>query len=100
MNQYRTFAGFYELCSETETIFENRWKQADEISRRLGLEREKRAILGWEEDMEYYRSQIRDILDDMPESRAVRCPPWYKSLADGIFAELYRLAGLEPWIYN
>ena len=46
MNQYRTFAGFYELCSETETIFENRWKQADEISRRLGLEREKRAILG------------------------------------------------------
>lgn len=100
MNQYSTFAGFYELCSETETIFENRWKQADEISRRLGLEREKRAILGWEEDMEYYRSQIRDILDDMPESRAVQCPPWYKSLADGIFAELYGLAGLEPWIYN
>lgn len=72
MNQYSTFAGFYELCSETETIFENRWKQADEISRRLGLEREKRAILGWEEDMEYYRSQIRNILDDMPESRAVQ----------------------------
>ena len=50
--------------------------------------------------MEYYRRQIRDILDDMPESRAVQCPPWYKSLADGIFAELYGLAGLEPWIYN
>lgn len=27
-------------------------------------------------------------------------PPWYRSLAEGIFAELYGLSGLTPWAYD
>ena len=52
---------FEEVCGRVKSAMEDRWKAADEAGRMLRLEREKRAIMGYEEDMEEYR---RDICPD------------------------------------
>lgn len=90
---------FEEVCSRVETSMENLWKAADETDRMMRLEREKRAIMGFEEEMEEYRRDIRQIICDGGMEQG-ECPPWYKNLAEGVFNELYGLAGLAPWVYD
>ena len=65
----------------------------------LRLEKEKRAIMGFEEDMDEYRNDIRQIIGEEGIENA-ECPEWYRNLAEGIFNELYGLAGLAPWAYD
>ena len=68
---------FEEVCSRVETSMENLWKAADETDRMMRLEREKRAIMGFEEEMEEYRRDIRQIICDGGMEQG-ECPPWYK----------------------
>ena len=90
---------FEEACRRTEAAFEREWKGTDEIARMERLELEKRAIMGWEDAAEQYRNRIAEIIkEESLESAEV--PPWYCSLEDGIFHELYGLAGLAPWAYD
>lgn len=100
MNQYESFGGFFSLCKNIEDIFEREWRGAEEWEKQNRLEREKRAIMGYEEEMNFYKDKIDDILKDKPAVGDVLCPPWYKNLSEGIFAELYGLAGLSPWVYD
>ena len=99
MDQYATFARFYELCRKAEEYFDALWAEAPETERQQRLEREKKAIMGCEEEMRYYKEQIEEMLAREPAAADV-CPPWYRGLAEGIFAELYGLAGLSPWVYD
>ncbi len=103
MDQYRTFASFYNLCAAVEAVFEKEWRGAQEWQKQDILVREKRAIIGYEDATSYYKDRIRDVLSIQFASSKAKlpaCPPWYKSLEDGIFAELYGLAGLAPWAYD
>ena len=45
-------------------------------------------------------SGIREVIEKEPACMNTECPPWYPNLADGIFAELYGLAGIAPWAYD
>src|SRR5699024_6271220 len=80
--------------------FDREWKEADEWEKEERLSREKKAIMGYEEETAYYKSRIDDIINSYPEYKNTIVPPWYKTLSEGIFAELYGLSGLEPWAYN
>ena len=90
---------FEEACRRVEEVLDRRWKSADETERMLRLEKEKRAIMGFEEDMDEDRNDIRQIIGEEGIENA-ECPEWYRNLAEGIFNELYGLAGLAPWAYD
>lgn len=90
---------FEEVCRRVEAELESRWKSADEMDRMMRLEKEKRAIMGFEEEMDEYRQLIGQIIcnEGLEDSEY---PQWYKNLKEGVFNELYGLAGLAPWAYD
>lgn len=90
---------FEEVCRRVEAELESRWKSADEIDRMMRLEKEKRAIMGFEEEMAEYRQLIGKIICNEGLEYS-EYPRWYKSLNEGVFNELYGLAGLAPWAYD
>ena len=93
------YEAFYQLCEMIEQVFEEDWRDADEIAKGRKLEREKRAIMGYERESRFYKERIQYILLDMGYDK-VEPPPWYRSLEEGIFHEAYGLAGLAPWAYD
>lgn len=100
MEQREQFSDFFDLCKFIRERFDREWKDATDIEKEERLDREKKAIMGYEEEGEYYKRRIETMLEDHGESSKVTVPPWYGSLSEGIFAELYGLAGLEPWAYD
>ena len=90
---------FQDACRYVQSIMEKRWRAADDAEKALILEREKRAIMGYEEEIAGYKAVISRILEDA-ELANIAVPDWYRSAEDGIFAELYGLAGLSPWVYD
>lgn len=95
----RDYEDFYQICDMVAQAFEEDWRDADEIAKGRKLEREKRAIMGYERECRYYIERIGDILAELGYEDRVP-PPWYRSLAEGVFHEVYGLAGLAPWAYD
>ena len=90
---------FDEACRTVLDIFESEWRCASDIERTGRLEKEKRAIMGFNEEMDEYKAKIARIIEENGLS-GVSCPEWYKNISEGIFNELYGLAGLAPWVYD
>ena len=90
---------FQEICEAVEREFDKEWDETDDQSKNRKLEREKRAIMGHEEETRFYKEKIREILREKKLADSWY-PSWYPSLAEGVFAELYGLAGLAPWAYD
>lgn len=90
---------FYRICRIVEAEFDQEWNETDDETKTRKLEREKRAIMGFEEETRFYRERIREILQEKKLADS-RYPPWYPNLAEGVFAELYGLSGLAPWAYD
>ena len=90
---------FKEACDNVLENLEKEWKKAGEADRLERLESEKRAIMGFEEDMDIFKQKIDAIVKDKGLENA-ECPAWYRSVPEGIFNELYGLSGLAPWVYD
>ena len=90
---------FEEACVCVRAIMEGRWRAAGDEEKARILEREKRAIMGYEEEILDYQKSISEILREEGLG-TVPCPAWYRDAAEGVFAELYGLAGLTPWVYD
>lgn len=90
---------FKEACDIVLENLEKEWKKAGEADRLERLESEKRAIMGFEEDMDIFKQKIDAIVKDKGLENA-ECPAWYRSVPEGIFNELYGLSGLAPWVYD
>lgn len=89
---------FEELCERVRTCMEQEWRLFDDFEKQERLEREKAAILGYEKEMDFYKQKIAEII--VAQGLTAEIPPWYESLTEGVFAELYGLAGLSPWVYD
>jgi pilus assembly protein CpaF len=96
---FESFEPFYQLCRVVEQVFEEDWRDTDEAAKGRKLEREKRAIMGYEKETRFYKERIHDILLSRGYAH-LSPPPWYRSLEEGIFHEVYGLAGLAPWAYD
>ena len=92
-------AGFEEACRRVKDCFDREWKGFDDFEKMERLELEKAAILGCEEAMNYYKTRIAEIIRQEHLEEA-EVPSWYENLVEGVFAELYGLAGLSPWVYD
>lgn len=90
---------FKGVCTVVEKELDKDWDDTDDEVKNLRLEREKRAIMGYEAETCFYKERIKEILinnrfNDSPY------PSWYPNLHEAVFAELYGLAGLAPWAYD
>lgn len=94
------FDDFYRLCKSVEAVFDKEWRGAEEWEKQEKLEKEKKAIMGYDAERQYYTEKIREAFSEILKDEHIYFPPWYKSLEDGVFAELYGLAGLTPWVYD
>lgn len=90
---------FFQVCRLIEAAFEAEFREADEAAKEKKLEREKRAIMGYARETRFYQERIQEILMERGYEE-VPYPPWYPSLAEGVFHEVYGLAGLAPWAYD
>lgn len=90
---------FRQACEKVSLVMERNWRAFDDAGKMQRMEREKRAIMGYEEDMRFYKEEIHQIIRQ-EELSEVEPPIWYPNLEEGIFAELYGLAGLAPWVYD
>lgn len=53
---------FQDVCKMVEEVFNKEWEETDDASKNRKLEREKRAIIGYESESNYYREKIKEIL--------------------------------------
>lgn len=90
---------FQQICAMVEREFDKEWDETDDLAKNRKLEREKRAMMGFDEETRFYKEKIKEILR---EKKQENCwyPPWYPNLYEGVFAEVYGLAGLAPWAYD
>ena len=90
---------FAAICETVRAAFDSDWRSADEGARDRRLEREKRAIIGHEREVAFYKVRIAAILQEK-QLQDGWFPPWYPDLVEAVFAEVYGLAGLAPWAYD
>ena len=92
-------AVFEQICRIVEAEFDKEWQETDDEAKNRKLNREKKAIMRFEEETAFYKEKIREILREKKLSDSWY-PDWYPDLSEGVFAELYGLAGLAPWAYD
>ncbi len=90
---------FYQICKKIQQAFDREWNETDDLAKNRKLEREKRAIMGYDAETRFYKEKIREMLGEM-KLQDCWYPNWYPNLTEGIFAELYGLAGLASWAYD
>ncbi len=87
---------FHELCRSVQSHFEDQWKLSEGQESKI-LERQTKAIIGIPDHVNYFKDLIRKYLEDNAKTD-LPYPKWYKNLTDGIFHEVWGLAGISAWI--
>lgn len=90
---------FHLVCQRILREFDKEWNETDDQAKHRKLEREKKAIMGYEAETRFYKEKIRELLSEL-KLQDSWYPSWYPDLTEGIFAELYGLSGLAPWVYD
>ncbi len=81
---------FKNLCQDVKLYFNNLKIGVDD------LERQKRAIIGYQEEVAYYKDKIEEYLKEN-NLLSEEYPSWYQNISDAIFHELWGLAGISEW---
>lgn len=92
-----SYLDFFNLCEDVRVEINRQYKLESQDADLVTIQRG--AIMGHQKEMDFYKDKIRKIIlaNKMLD---VLVPPWYKSLEDGIFAEIFGFCGLTPWIYD
>lgn len=81
---------FSILCDEVKYYFTNMKIGVDD------LERQRKAIIGYPEEVAYYKDRIEEYLKSNNFLKE-EYPTWYSSLSNAVFHELFGLAGIAEW---
>lgn len=81
---------FILLCQEILDYFNNLKIGVDD------LERQKKAIIGYPEEVNYYKDKIDEYLK-VNNLIDEEYPMWYSDLPDAVFHEIWGLAGIAQW---
>jgi len=87
---------FLDLCQSVQSNFENMWKLSEGQESKI-LERQTKAIIGIPDHVNYFKDLIRKYLEDNAKTN-LPYPKWYKNIIDGIFHEVWGLAGISAWM--
>lgn len=90
---------FANVLKIVEDALDVEWQSASDEGKNIKIEQEKRAIMGYQEEMEFYKEKIKGILGEHRLNDS-DYPRWFPNLVEAVFAELYGLSGLAPWAYD
>ncbi|MGI6748657.1 MAG: hypothetical protein ACOX4V_10585 [Anaerovoracaceae bacterium] len=86
---------FYKLCQKINKEFIREWENGkDNLDSALRIQ--KKAIIGYENEVSFFKSRIREIINKY-NAEQTSFPSWYQSLEDGIYHENWGLAGVSEW---
>lgn len=86
---------FQKLCHRVNTEFLREWEDGKEnLDSTLRIQ--KKAIIGYENEVAYFKSRIREFIKKYG-AESTSYPNWYESLEDGIYQENWGLAGVSEW---
>lgn len=96
---------FESICNEIKEHFKQEWEKEynpgnrskDNDNLHIILERQKKAIIGYDNEVSFFRDKIREYLikNDL---LGVWFPSWYKDIVDAIYHENWGLAGIAEWM--
>ena len=87
-------SGFYELCKTVKAAFYREWDSSDNT--KAALEIQKRAIVGYEKEKEFYKGRIKDLITEYGAFSS-GFPAWYPDIAEAVYQENWGFAGLAEW---
>ncbi|MBQ6088571.1 MAG: ATPase, partial [Firmicutes bacterium] len=90
--------GYGTLLRDVLKCLEEEWKNSKDADRTDRLVMEKRAIMGYPEEVSQVKDSIRKIIEEKGFEDSF--PPWYKSAEDAVFNDLFGLSGIAPWAYD
>lgn len=89
---------FQNLCQAVKLSFQNEWDNDKHSDNSQLLETQKRAIIGYETEVNFFKSKIDDYLKKYNVSDEWYPDHIYKDLKEAIFQENWGLAGIIQWI--
>ncbi|MDO4553043.1 MAG: hypothetical protein Q4C22_05850 [Bacillota bacterium] len=87
---------FRELCDRAREGLAAQWEDERREDLPSMLQLQKKALIGYENEVAYFKSRIRELVKELDAEQA-SFPPWYESLTDGIYHEVWGLAGMSQW---
>lgn len=89
-----TSEDFENLLKAVELEFTKKWNESEVQDKLLSFQKE--AILGKENEKNYFLGQIKTAVSAMGKENTPY-PSWYDSLSEAIFHELWGMAGMAEW---
>jgi pilus assembly protein CpaF len=86
---------FDGLCVMIEEEFRREW-EGERVNAEKILEIQKRAIIGYESEVAYFKDKIAVLIRRFKAERTP-FPPWHASLAEAVYHEVWGLAGMAEW---
>lgn len=86
---------FKKLCQRINTEFLKEWEE-DNDHYDSALRIQKKAIIGYEKEVSYFKSRIKELIRKFGMEKA-SFPAWYESIEDAIYHENWGLAGIAEW---
>jgi len=91
---YEDTDAFYRLCADIKNDFFLEWEASEDSS--SALEMQRRAIIGHEKEKNFFFEKIRASLRERAAENTAY-PLWYEDLVEGIYHEVWGLAGMAQW---
>ncbi len=87
--------GFKSICTKVYKEISKEWQEHKQGAHHM-LELQKKAIIGHDKEVAYYKDKIQTVLRGLGLTNA-QCPSHYQSIEDGIYHENWGLAGISQW---
>lgn len=92
-------ARFHDICNAIKKYFEQEWDRElgnKSNNSEIILDRQKKAIIGYTTEVNYFKDKIREFLKTNNMLHEWH-PSWYENIVDAIFHENWGLAGIAKW---
>jgi pilus assembly protein CpaF len=86
---------FKNICRMVKQVFDAAWRD-EHINTEAALRIQKRAIIGYENEVAYFMERISQILAETGNSSMIY-PSWYTSAASAVYHENWGMCGLAEW---
>lgn len=89
---------FLELCELIRNYFRKEWEESQGKSYESDslLETQKRAIIGYQQEVNYFKSRINEFLKNSNLLNHWK-PDWYTDLISAVFHENWGFGGIDEW---
>lgn len=95
VQSYKNKMEFMKFCEIVNREFMREWDLGLESMEHI-VSIQKKAIIGYVNEVHYFRSKIKEYIK-VHKAENVVFPDWYKSLDEGVYHENWGLAGIGEW---